>query len=303
MTAMPDSIYNALNGSYWITVSRYYSIHFSSSFMPFHSHPEAEIMYAAAGQCTVFLETGESFLMNEGDYVFLDSGVSHRLFIMAGVPCRVLNIEGCIENSTGFVTFKALTRDEKFSRFMQARQSAFFSHDKDGIVRNSLVGMHRMLDSCASAMELHLQLSLIFTEMGRQYALNACKQRRTGIPHYIKQSVAYINENYDQEISVEDIAEATGVSKSHLHRTFLRHTNSTIWEMVNGLRLNKALYLLETTGLSIVDIAVSVGFSSRSYFTDLFTRTFKISPARYRKHRGGLNIARGHDMDNFTVKK
>jgi AraC-like DNA-binding protein len=109
---------------------------------------------------------------------------------------------------------------------------------------------------------------------------------------YTKHALNYIAQNYDQEISVDDIAAAVGISKAHLQRTFRQSEGCTIVEAINRLRLDKAKLLLEASYSSVVEVAHEVGFSSRQYFTDLFTRSVGVSPARYRKHQRG-NMAAG----------
>ena len=53
-------------------------------------------------------------------------------------------------------------------------------------------------------------------------------------------------------------------------------------EYVNTLKVEKACELLVTTNLSIIDIAMSVGFDDQSYFTKLFKKDTSMTPKQYR---------------------
>jgi AraC family transcriptional regulator of adaptative response / methylphosphotriester-DNA alkyltransferase methyltransferase len=64
---------------------------------------------------------------------------------------------------------------------------------------------------------------------------------------------------------------------------FKRVKGITPSEYVQQIRLEKAIYLLETSGLSISDIGLTVGFSSTPYFITLFKKKLGYTPSGYRK--------------------
>ena len=59
-------------------------------------------------------------------------------------------------------------------------------------------------------------------------------------------------------------------------------TGATYTELVQQKRMRQAAYLLETSGLTVADIAVAVGYENVSYFHRLFQKTYGISPRKYR---------------------
>ena len=289
---LPSSIYDFAANTYWLSVTRYYSIRYSFRLMPIHTHNGMEIMYNACGKCTVNLEDGR-LTLREGDYIFLDSMFPHNLYVEQSGFCRVLNVEFEISEQKNLMNLGMLSEDSNFYSFRQAGLPSFVCYDGEGIMHNSIANLHHLLQQKVSSMEIDFQLSLILLEMGRQYFGNSRKYT-TGMPSYVKRALNYITNNFDQVINIDKVAEAAGVSKSHLQRTFHTHTGLTIVEKINELRLEKARFLLETSKLSIVDVANSVGFSSRQYFTDLFTKTIGMSPASYRKYGRGRDISEGH---------
>lgn len=77
-----------------------------------------------------------------------------------------------------------------------------------------------------------------------------------------------------------------GMNSTALCRFVKRHTGRTFTEYINSLRLEKAAFLLATTGDAACDIAYDCGFASIPYFHRLFSRTYGMPPGRYRKtHR------------------
>lgn len=93
----------------------------------------------------------------------------------------------------------------------------------------------------------------------------------------------YINENLCEDITVSEISEKFNISIYYLSHIFKSVTGTTITEYRNELRLTKAKILLIKTDMNITDIAKEVGFNSSSYFTEVFSKSEKISPKKYRE--------------------
>ncbi len=287
------SLYNSGMDSKWFSVSRYYSITYSFFDMGLlHSHAELEIMYIVSGKCTINIEGG-SILFQEGDYIFLDSFVPHSLTVEKGNPCRLLNLEIELVEATGVFRIVTLAQEDAFSKLRDAKLPFFYAKDEETAVKNGILNLHRMLQLQASPLETGFQFSLILMEISRQCFLDR-KKKPQGTPPYVKRAVQFINENFDHELSICKVAEAADISKAHLQRAFLKYEGCTIVDAINRLRLGKARFLLVTSDIPIVEIANEVGFSSRQYFTGLFTRATGLSPASYRVHQRG-NIRVGFD--------
>ncbi len=95
---------------------------------------------------------------------------------------------------------------------------------------------------------------------------------------------AYLATNFNQPISLSDIGAAVGSSRFHLARLFRHLTGNTLHRHLTGLRLRAALALLDDTDRGISEIAIGVGFSSHSHFTQAFRRAFAVTPKVYRQH-------------------
>lgn len=93
----------------------------------------------------------------------------------------------------------------------------------------------------------------------------------------------WIEENLDQHISLESIAERAAMSVRTLGRQFHTQTGSTPLAWLRTARIRRAKALLETTSLSIEQIATSAGFGSVASFRLHFTRTVGTSPTAYRR--------------------
>jgi AraC-like DNA-binding protein len=87
---------------------------------------------------------------------------------------------------------------------------------------------------------------------------------------------------YAEQIGVEDMAGAAGLSRAHFSREFKRAFGESPRAYLLTRRLERAAALLRSTDRSVSDICFSVGLRSLGSFTTSFARTYGLSPAAYR---------------------
>jgi AraC-like DNA-binding protein len=87
---------------------------------------------------------------------------------------------------------------------------------------------------------------------------------------------------YFERLSVDDLADAAGLSRAHFSREFRRAFGESPHAYLLTRRLERAAALLRTTDRSVADICLSVGLQSIGSFTTSFTRMYGRSPTTYR---------------------
>lgn len=280
----------------WPNVCRYYAMNHAYYEMELHVHPELEIMYAAEGGCSVFVaespEGCREVMLREGEYIFLDSLVPHRLAVKRESPCRVLNLEIALAPDEGGLSLEMLRASASFEKLLRSRASYFTGVDLQGSLHQMIVSLQKLLYGSADELECRFQTGLFLLELANQYAR---RKKTAGELVYVKQALAFLQENFDHEIAVADVAAAAGTSKAHLQRLFKAETGCSIVDYILTLRINKAKYLLETSTLPVVDVAIGVGFNSRQHFSQTFNRLVGCSPALYRKRKGNLRLWEGFE--------
>ena len=96
-------------------------------------------------------------------------------------------------------------------------------------------------------------------------------------------AVAYLNEHFSEQFSLEDMAVSLFTNPSYLSRVFSQRSGCTISQYRNILRVQRAKVLLAESGRSILEIALLVGFDSASYFCRKFKEITGVSPQDYRR--------------------
>lgn len=95
----------------------------------------------------------------------------------------------------------------------------------------------------------------------------------------------YVEEHYQEEITVSSIAMEFGYSREYFSRLFKRYADVSFKQYINGFRLMKASNELYTTDKRIADIAYDNGFADEKSFYASFKKKFNMTPLEYRKSK------------------
>jgi transcriptional regulator GlxA family with amidase domain len=102
----------------------------------------------------------------------------------------------------------------------------------------------------------------------------------------VRKTIAFMKANIQRQLLVRELARSVNLSTAHLRRLFKSETGKSVNTYLKDLRLQRSRELLETTFLSVKEIAARVGQSANHFITD-FKRLHGFTPsqfaARYRR--------------------
>lgn len=126
----------------------------------------------------------------------------------------------------------------------------------------------------------HLYLFLdYFTRSSASIKLNQGGRIRD---FYIKEALSFIEQNFQNEISIEDIAAFCGLNRSYFGKIFRDTIGKSPQEFLMSYRMVKAAELLKLTELSIADIGNAVGYPNQLHFSRAFKNIYGVSPRNWR---------------------
>jgi AraC-like DNA-binding protein len=99
---------------------------------------------------------------------------------------------------------------------------------------------------------------------------------------YLLRAKDLADRHYAEPLAVDDLAAAAGLSRAHFSREFRRAFGEPPHTYLLTRRLERAAALLRTTDRSVAEICFAVGLTSVGSFTSSFTRTYGVSPTKYR---------------------
>lgn len=99
---------------------------------------------------------------------------------------------------------------------------------------------------------------------------------------YIHEALVFIEHNFQNDISVEDIADVCGLNRSYFGKIFKEAIGKSPQEFLLSYRMIKATELLKLTKLSVGDISSAVGYDNQLHFSRAFKSIYGVSPKKWR---------------------
>lgn len=250
-----------------------------------HSHAEhAELMLVQEGAGAAVVD-GRREELEAGDFVLCGAGEPHRYYAQGIAPLRGI--------SCGFTHL--LCRGMEENHFV-AHHDPVVVHTGAGsrVLADILTVLERAaVDPGMQNEELCIYLSAAAVTTALQ--LHRTAAERAEQAHYSLgvRTRMYLDRHYLEPLTLDQLAQAMGVSKYHLDRVFLATVGCTPVQYITRRRMARAQTLLGSTRQSVQRIAAQCGYSNYNYFTALFRRTVGMTPGEYRKLAQGRTNRRG----------
>ncbi|WP_165763753.1 AraC family transcriptional regulator [Halalkalibacter urbisdiaboli] len=144
---------------------------------------------------------------------------------------------------------------------------------------------HNLHDPYYSSSQAYMFLMLCYRHF-KQYKPN------DHLPDSIMRATHFIQLHYQNYVTVDDIAVASGLSKYYLIKRFRETMNMTPNQYLTKVRLEHAVHLLKQTNFTIKEIAIKVGYSNDNYFNKVFKKVVGISPGEFRQNKQSIPFNR-----------
>ena len=133
-----------------------------------------------------------------------------------------------------------------------------------------------------SAIVVSVIRRLLPSECQKSVTSIACLKCSKMSDYYIKEAINYIEQNFQNDISIEDIAAVCGINRSYFGKIFRNSIGRSPQEFLMNYRMTNATELLKLTSLSIAEIGSAVGYENQLHFSRAFKSIYGISPREWR---------------------
>lgn len=96
-------------------------------------------------------------------------------------------------------------------------------------------------------------------------------------------AIEFIDNNLASDLSLEAVAKHVSISPIHFHNIFKCAVGKTLHSYIEEERIKKSVMLMQTTDMTLTEIAYRCGFSSQSYYSYVFKRKMNTTPRKYIK--------------------
>lgn len=258
-----------------------------------HFHDYFELYYLEEGERFHIIQD-QLYCIHPGEFVIFSPYVMHHSYGENNVPFKRL-----------LIYFRRDQVDSaQLLNMLEQGTGVYKPQRREGNM------VHRMMNDLLKEQDqpmayqedyLHALLNLLLLTIIRTVQTPVKPEKRNRITEVI----SYIHQNYQDEISIEKLAQMSYVSPYYLCREFKRFTNSTIIQYVNVTRVMNAQRMFMETDKNITEISKDTGFSNITHFNRVFKGVAGMTPSHYRKlYRSGSqgpdDSAAGSGMPGYS---
>ncbi len=268
------------------------SIPYDFSSVPLHWHNEMELIYVKKGTAVITIDMND-YTLKSGSIAIILPGHLHG--IQKATYCCSLEYENIIFDLKMLYPKHGdnLTK-EFFNNLVNSSCKCPCCITSDTPYYNTILSCLDEADNICSEFHNGYNLAIRSCLYKFFYTLNNIINQNVLLSHHtykktqsdyidrIKLITKYIEQHYNEDISIKKMADICGISQSHFMKFFKEHIGTSFIDYLNDYRLITASRLLSSDS-SITQIAVLCGFNNISYFNRLFKKKYNMSPRQFKK--------------------
>lgn len=248
---------------------------------PYHWHDEYEFLYMNSG--SAFLRIGTEVIhLEAGQCVFINKGTLHSLYTEG-----INNFDFCAIVFDSSLIFGEIDICNKYMSSKYVIKSKFTTDNQaERSLINKILEIRELYSYASFGYEIKIKSILldifhIIFENGLfevKYENENPKDSNN-----LENVISYIHTNYRENITVSGLAKECGYSVSHFTRFFKAITGKSPVEYVNRYKIYVACKILQSTDLSILQVALESGFDNVGYFIKTFSKYTGLTPYKFKK--------------------
>lgn len=255
--------------------------------VPLHGHDSLELAYVEQGTIEHHIND-KKYILHSGDYFIVDYGAFHSYKKLSEGELKVQNLlfhpkflDRSLEGAHGFEDMMNSYLLRFCYRTLRASPTGITFHDEDGrigaLVKN-IVEEFKAKDYGYLEFVRCAFVELLILTMRKIGKKEDIPDRSPEVTHML----SCIDAHFRDKLELSQFANQLGYSVPYLSKKFSQETGTGFMEYLQGVRLDQACRLLETTKLPISRIAAEVGYENIKHFNQLFKRKLSLTPREFR---------------------
>lgn len=252
----------------------------SGSF-PEHEYKEHAAFVTLGGACRTEIRAAGGFhSRNQGGVLVIPSHCPHSV-----------SLEGEAEYASLLLSPAALARAASEAGLGASFEIRARCSERDPVVSQVAKALLAEMDSGGICGRLYVEslANLFAVHLLRHYSVSEPVPARSGgglSGQRLRRVIDYMSENYEQDLSLADLAAEAEVSPFHFAREFKKSTGYAPHQYLRKLRVERAKRMLVESDLPLVEVGLRAGFSHQSHFTKVFRQLTGMTPNSYRDSSG-----------------
>ena len=225
------------------------------------------LIYLIKGEMKLTIKNN-SYFAHANQIILVDCYHGHHYEALCESEFLYLHFDGA--NTRLFV-------EELINNFKNVFSSEYF-HEHIDIIKTIINSLESNLplEETTTSIQLHSLLCQFTKDLTSNYKMKYSS--------HVQKAIQFIQNNYKNQIGIDDIASFIGLSPQHLTRIFKNEVDKTPYNFILELRLKHSLNLLRYTDYTIDEISSTIGFSSNFNYMNMFKKIYNQTPTQYRNN-------------------
>ena len=261
----------------------------TGGFVNWHWHTELQFCLVTHGRVDFFVNH-DHYVLGEADGVFVNSEAIHMAradpelgggYLCLDVAPRLLSL---FARSVFEERYVAPYVGKGFLESVPLYNSQAWQHD----LLSHMPQIAELCDKKPFGYEYEVQtricrmwVEMISRSNRKQYDAYGAGTQNVAL---VRNIISHLCQHYSERITLQSIAANVHKSPGECSRIFKKTTNSTIFDYLEGYRIEQAAQLLRTSSLSVESIGAACGFGTASYFIKVFKKNMGQTPLDYRRY-------------------
>ncbi len=254
----------------------------SGYHFPTHLHHTIELFTCLTGDVTVTI-LGSEVVVKPGEYFVYFPDVPHSIRITSPEECSFIQIHFHNHLDTGGMSGHLLSDESAFAFELSMGRRKYMK----GICHPQLEACMRGIyeEVRGESSDSHTMIQLYVSQLSILLSREIIADRTMGSIHqnrYLINASVFINENYMKKLSVQEVADAAGISTRYLTKLFHENFDMGVSAYIAHVRVSKAIdFMYSNPNYPLTKLSLDVGFSSQQHFSKVFKEKMTVSPKRY----------------------
>ena len=253
---------------------------YSDLFKDSHLHTDVELLYVVQGEVNVKIKD-KVFCLKKDDVFVINSSILHGIesgekTILCSIKFDYRILVHVVKKPNSVFVCNSLTDQNRSYLAIRKFCRDIIYHEVVGYGKTDTL-KYSMLYALLNELIENFMIDDTYDEISENY--DADEKLQT--------IIHYVHTNYQEGISLSDLARQMYTSTSTLSRLFKKQTGTYFAEYVNQVRTRYAVDELLYTEKNMTRIAMDCGFSNASAFTKVFRETYNMAPTEYRQKMKG----------------
>lgn len=223
-------------------------------------------------------------------HILSAAGGKEAIYVVQRQPVHLLITDIRMPEITGLTLLQALKKQTDCPAAIVISAYPEFEYAQEALrlgVLNYLlkpVSKYKLIEAVEQALEekqKQIRTGLMEKIVDHKLMELNIEERKIRAP--IKQAMRYVEEHYDQDISLKGVAKEVHLNASYFSVLFKEQTDMTFREYVTRTRLQRAKKMLLSTDMTVSEIADAVGYNTAKYFIKIFKQHEGVTPSVYRR--------------------